>query len=220
MCICTGPGSVNLPAGQQPLGRAEQRTTEEPHSQRGCHHPALDLSHLSPTSSFFILSATLLIMNTLLHPGKRAVLNKTVRDHVWPQPSTGERSLRGIRSARRARGRPLAPHHCAGPADFCQTGSRLHRALPLHKRAARPHGISGVPSHSNDGSCSEQVPLLKGLHLSGTLISCSLLIYLFNQIELLETGPQWDYLCPLQHFPFRHVTSQHLVGCALLRQHR
>lgn len=159
-------------------------------------------------------------INTLLHPGKCAVLNKTVRDHVWPQPSTGERSLRGIRSARRARGRPLAPHHCAGPADFCQTGSRLHRALPLHKRAARPHGISGVPSHSNDGSCSEQVPLLKGLHLSGTLISCSLLIYLFNQIELLETGPQWDYLCPLQHFPFRHVTSQHLVGCALLRQHR
>lgn len=145
------------------------------------------------------------------------MLNKTVRDHVWPQPSTGERSLRGIRSARRARGRPLAPHHCAGPAAFCQTGSRTELCLCTRGQPDPMASLGSLPTAMMD---HEQVPLLKGLHLSGTLISCSLLIYLFNQIELLETGPQWDYLCPLQHFPFRHVTSQHLVGCALLRQHR
>ena len=134
----------------------------------------------------------------------------------------------GLRCVRRARVRPLAaihPHRSVlymqnllpfaglahGSTEVCLcTGGQTAPMAPL-----------GSLPRSSDGSCSEQVPLLlKGLHLSGASISCSLLIYLFNLIELLETGPQRGYLCPLQHFPSRHVTSQHLVGCALLRQHR
>jgi len=54
-----------------------------------------------------------------------------------------------------------------------------------------PTASLGSLPRGNDGLWLEQVPLLlKGLHLSGASISCSLLIYLFNLIELLETGPQ------------------------------
>lgn len=171
--------------------------------------------------------------NGLLHPGKCAMLKKarlaiTTKALLWPYLSTGERNLGGIRCVRRARVRPLAAIHPHCSVLYVQNllpFTRLaHGSTELCLCAGgqtAPMAPLGSLPHSNDGSCSEQVPfLLKGLHLSGASISCSLLIYLFNLIELLETGPQRGYQRPHQHFPSRHVTSQQLVGCALLRQHR
>lgn len=144
MLICFHAGRMNLPAGQQPQGRAGQG--------RGPQNTASIPMWLPPLSPCL----------------------KPYEPHFLSCDSSS----------------PL----CAVRANLLPFAGLAHGSTELCLCAGgqtAPMAPLGFLPSSNDGSCSEQVPLLlEGLHLSGASISYSLLIYLFNLIELLETGLQ------------------------------